>query len=108
MARRPRYSSAFKAQAVRMVLEDGRKVCEVADQLVLSPDTLKNWLRAARAGKAFPVQHLDGKDLELDMRLHRIQKTRKTQAPRGFLGFAGLPETSNWWVVRGSNLRLSA
>ena len=29
MARRPRYSSEFKAQAVRMLLEDGRKVCEV-------------------------------------------------------------------------------
>ncbi|MBE6442608.1 MAG: hypothetical protein E7022_09915 [Desulfovibrio desulfuricans] len=42
MARRPRYSSEFKTQAVRMVLEDGRKVREVADQLVLSPDTLKN------------------------------------------------------------------
>jgi transposase len=59
-----------------MVLEDGRKVCEVADQLALSPDTLKNWLRAARAGKAFPVQHLDGKDLELERLRHEVRTLR--------------------------------
>ncbi len=29
-----------------MVLEDGRKVCEAADQLVLSPDTLATCWRA--------------------------------------------------------------
>ena len=58
MARRPRYASEFKAQAVRMVLEDGSKVCEVTDQLVLSPDTLKKRLRAARAGNAFPAQQV--------------------------------------------------
>ncbi|WP_366938392.1 hypothetical protein [uncultured Desulfovibrio sp.] len=28
-----------------MVLEAGRNVCEVAEQLVLSPDSLRNWLR---------------------------------------------------------------
>ena len=76
MARRPRYSSEFKAQAVRMVLEDGRKVCEVADQLVLSPDTLKNWLRSARAGKSFPAQHLDEKDLELERLRHEVRTLR--------------------------------
>ena len=32
----------------------------------------------------------------------------KTQAPQGFLDFVGLPEILSWWVVRGSNLRLSA
>ena len=76
MARRPRYSSEFKTQAVRMVLEDGRKVCEVADQLVLSPDTLKNWLRAARAGKTFPAQHVDEKDLELERLRHEVRTLR--------------------------------
>ena len=76
MARRPRYSSEFKAQAVRMVLEDGRKVCEVADQPVLSPDTLKNWLRAARAGKTFPAQHVDAKDLELERLRHEVRTLR--------------------------------
>ena len=76
MARRPRYSSEFKAQAVRMVLEDGRKVCEVADQLVLSPDTLKNWLRVARAGKTFPAQHVDEKDLELERLRHEVRTLR--------------------------------
>ena len=76
MARRPRYSPEFKAQAVRLVLEDGRKVCEVADQLVLSPDTLKNWLRAARAGKAFPAQRADEKDLELERLRHEVRTLR--------------------------------
>jgi hypothetical protein len=56
-----------------MVLEDGRKVCEVADQPVLSPDTLKNRLRAARAGKTFPAQHGDVKDLELERLRHAVR-----------------------------------
>ena len=76
MARRPRYSSEFKAQAVRMVLEDGRKVCEVADPPVLSPDTLKNWLRAARAGKTIPAQHVEEKDLELERLRHEVRTLR--------------------------------
>ena len=76
MARRPRYASGFKAQAVRMVLEDGRKVCEVADQLALSPDTLKNRLRAARAGKTFPAQHVDAKDRELERLRHEVRTLR--------------------------------
>ena len=36
-----------------------------------------------------------------------IIKSGKTEAPQSFLGFAGLAERENWWVVQGSNLRLT-
>ena len=55
MARRPRYSAEFKAQAVRMVLEDGRKVCEVASCAALSFWTIEVLSPLLRAGSREPV-----------------------------------------------------
>jgi len=37
---------------------------------------LKNWLRAARAGKTFPAQHVDEKDLELERLRHEVRTLR--------------------------------
>lgn len=43
----PRYEEAFKAGAVRMVTEQGREPREVARDLGICIDTLRNWLKAA-------------------------------------------------------------
>lgn len=51
MVKRPKYSAEFKAQAVRLILEEGQQVREVANRLPLSPKTLEHWVRAAREGK---------------------------------------------------------
>lgn len=49
------YSEDFRAEAVRMVVEDGRKTKEVADRLGISPNMLNRWCRNQeredRAGK---------------------------------------------------------
>ena len=45
----PRYDEAFKAGAVRMVIEQGRQSREVAKELGICIDTLRSWLKAAGA-----------------------------------------------------------
>jgi transposase len=49
----PRYDEAFKAGAIRLVTEEGRPSREVAAELGICQDTLRNWLRAvgAKAGQ---------------------------------------------------------
>ena len=41
----PRYDEAFKAGAVRLVTEQGRQPTEVAKELGICIDTLRNWLK---------------------------------------------------------------
>ena len=65
MVKRPRYSAEFKAQAVRLILEEGQQVREAENRLLLSPKTLEHWVRAAREGKMVPAQRADEKELEL-------------------------------------------
>ncbi len=50
----PRYDEAFKEGAVKLVTEGGRQTPDVARELGISIDTLRNWLRAAgvKAGAA--------------------------------------------------------
>ena len=43
----PRYDEAFKAGAVRLVTEQGRQPAEVAKELGICIDTLRNWLKAS-------------------------------------------------------------
>ena len=45
----PRYDEAFKAGAVRMVTEQGRPSREVAKELGICIDTLRNWLKSSGA-----------------------------------------------------------
>ena len=42
-----RYNSEFKAGAVRLVVEQGRPRKEVAAELGICDDSLKNWMKAA-------------------------------------------------------------
>lgn len=43
----PRYDDAFRAGAVRLVVEQHRPAREVAAELGICIDTLKSWLKAA-------------------------------------------------------------
>jgi len=56
--RRPRrrFDDDFKAQVVRLVLDEGKKVSEVARDLDLTESALRGWVERARAdrGKGKP------------------------------------------------------
>ena len=53
---RRQFTSEFKIEAVRLVAEGGRSVAQVARELGIRPDMLRNWKRQAegRAGLASP------------------------------------------------------
>lgn len=49
---RRQYTDEFRAGAVRLVLEEGKKVAEVARDLDLTPSALGVWVRRARADRS--------------------------------------------------------
>ena len=51
----PRYDDAFRAGAVRLVLESGRAPKDVAAELGISIDSLRSWLQKA-TGSQTPVR----------------------------------------------------
>ena len=61
----PRYDAAFKAGAIRLVTEEGRPMREVADELGICVDTIRNWLRAAG---------VEPKETERQNRINRRQR----------------------------------
>ena len=49
MARGRQYSAELKERAVRTVLETGRPVTQVANDLDVGPESLRQWVRQAQA-----------------------------------------------------------
>jgi transposase len=51
--RRPRrqFTAEFKAQAVRLVLDEGRSIIATAQELDLTPSALAHWVTQARADR---------------------------------------------------------
>jgi transposase len=46
------FTAEFKAGAVRLVLEEGKSVSQVAKDLDLTPSALGNWVERARADRS--------------------------------------------------------
>ncbi len=49
--RRRSFTDEYKAGAVRLVLEEGKSVGQVARELDLTESALRNWVERARAGR---------------------------------------------------------
>ena len=79
---RKKYDSAFKEEAIRLVLEENRKISEVERNLDISRGTLARWIREKKADPedAFPGKgRLKAKDEEirrLRLELKRTQEER--------------------------------
>lgn len=50
--KRREYTDEFKAGAVRLVLDEGKRVAEVARNLGLTPSSLAGWVKQARADRS--------------------------------------------------------
>ena len=48
---RRQFTDEFKAGAVRLVLDEGKTIAEVARDLDLTPSALSGWVRQARANR---------------------------------------------------------
>jgi transposase len=84
---RPRqnYTAEFKLQAVRMMTEQGLSVAEVARQLGVSENCLRQWRNAARdqGDAAFPGL---GKRAPADEEIQRLRaQLRRVEAERDLL-----------------------
>ena len=64
----PRYDAAFKEGAIRLVTEEGRPMREVAEELGVCTDTIRNWLKASG---------IQPKETERQNRLERRQRDPK-------------------------------
>ncbi len=79
---RKKYDTAFKLEATRLVVEEGRKVSEVEPNLDISRGTLARWVRETKSDpeEAFPGKgRLKVKDEEirkLRLELKRTQEER--------------------------------
>ena len=49
---RRQFTDEFKAGAVRLVLDDGKTIAEVARDLDLTPSSLAGWVKQARADRS--------------------------------------------------------
>lgn len=57
----PPYTTAFKADAVRRVLDDGQTIAVVAREVGVSPSTLRRWVEQAGREPANTTKHVDPK-----------------------------------------------
>ena len=48
MSKRRKFSTQFKAEAVQLVVQSGRPIVEVAEELQINPGTLGTWLSRYR------------------------------------------------------------
>lgn len=77
---RKKYDLAFKLEAIRLVVEDGRKVSEVERNLDISRGTLARWVREKKADPedAFPGKgRLKVKDEEIRRLRAELKNTKE-------------------------------
>jgi transposase len=77
---RRRFKREFKLEAVRMVVEGGHRVTEVARDLGLRPDMLRRWQRelAEDQRQAFPGQgHLKADEEEMRRLRRELDRVRE-------------------------------
>jgi transposase-like protein len=78
-AQRRKFSPQFKAEAVRLVIESGRPVAQVARDLGVVEQTLGNWVTAWRdanpepEAQLSPVERARVKELEEENRRLRME-----------------------------------
>ena len=79
----PRYDAAFKEGAIRLVTQEGRPMREIAQELGVCVDTIRNWLRAAgiQPAETERQNRMDRRqrDLEAEIRSLRKQLAQKDE-----------------------------
>jgi transposase len=77
---RKKYDTAFKVEAIRLVIEEGRRISEVERNLDISRGTLARWVREKKADpeEAFPGKgRLKAKDEEIRRLRFELKRTQE-------------------------------
>jgi transposase len=75
---RRRFDDDFKAQAVRLVLDDGKSISSVARDLDLTESSLRNWVEHARADRTHGRTGLTTAEREELARLRKENRELRT------------------------------
>jgi transposase len=80
-SRRPRrrFDDEFKAQAVRLVLDEGKTVGAVARELDLTESALREWVKRALADRTHGRTGLTTAEREALARLRKENRERRTE-----------------------------
>jgi len=71
---RSKYSAEFKAEAVKLVLEQNQTQTEVSRNLKISNQTLSNWITRARHGKVPSISSHNLETVTLEAEVKKLKK----------------------------------
>ena len=74
MGKRRKHTSEFKESAIELYHNSGRTTLEVADDLGISPENLRRWLREKEKGEANNLKVFPGQGNPRDEELARLRK----------------------------------
>ena len=77
MGSNSKYSPEFRAEAVRLVKDSGRPVAQIAKELGVIPETLRNWVKSDQESSASEGEPLS---LEDRARLKELERINRQQA----------------------------
>lgn len=79
--RKPRrqFTDEFKAEAVRLVLDEGKSLMQTARDLGLHPNSLREWVQRVRADRSKGKTGLTTEEREELARLRRENRTLKME-----------------------------
>ena len=78
--KRRKFEPEFKADAIRLVLEEGRSISDVAKSLDIYPSSLSDWVKHARDARgAAGNEIMNSGDLEEIRRLQSMGRRRRSQ-----------------------------
>ncbi|MFD6415867.1 transposase [Streptomyces sp. NPDC060194] len=75
-----RYSEEYKRDAVELVRSSGRTVTDVARELGISSESLRGWVKKARAAQTGPTTAAQQGGGDRDEELKRLRKLTAEQA----------------------------
>ena len=76
---RKKYTEEFKLSAVKMIVEEGRSVREVAQSLDVNETTLHSWKRLLAPQDNVPANKLTSKDEEIRRLRRELANAKKDQ-----------------------------
>ena len=74
MGRRRKYTREFKESSVELYISSGKTVQEVADDLGISHENLRRWLREKEEGKTGALKVFPGQGNPRDEEVSRLRK----------------------------------
>ena len=74
MGKRRTYAKEFKESAIELYHRSGKSATELADELGISPENLRRWLRESKEAEGSTLRVFPGKGNPRDEELYQLRK----------------------------------